>query len=114
MAKIKYRTNVAVVFEEKCNDVFIDSGAVLHFFRNRSDSLTYEYVPIGSVNDSFSISKLIGKGTVQLPIDGSAIVKAYHTLKFSANISSVRILLKKNLRLTSMKMRVKSFPHYQG
>ncbi len=77
------------LYPKKCNDAFIDSGATHHFFHNRSNLFNYEHIPIESVNAAFSISNLIGKGTVQLPIDRGAIVEA-----FSANVLSVRLLLK--------------------
>ncbi len=94
IARIKYGTNVAVVSEEKFNDAFVDSGATHHFFHNRSNFFNYEHISIESVNAASSTSKLIGKGTVQLPIDGGVIVEAYYAPEFSANILSVRLLLK--------------------
>lgn len=71
----------------------MDSGALLNFFHTKSSFITYESIPTESVHAASSTSKLILRGTIQLPIDGGTIIEAYYTPEFSANILSVRLLL---------------------
>ncbi len=44
MAKIKFKSNIAEVSEEKCSDDYIDSGATHHFFHYRSLFLSYAQI----------------------------------------------------------------------
>ncbi len=71
----------------------LTSGATHHFFHSKSSFITYERIDTESVKAASSLSKLVGKGTVKLPIDGGIIIEAYHAPDFSANIISVRRLL---------------------
>jgi len=94
MAKVKFQSRVASVSNEKCDDAFIDSGATHHFFHDKSSFLTYDKMKYEPVKAASGTSKLVGKGFVKLPIDQGLIVEAYYASNFSANIISVRLLLK--------------------
>ncbi len=41
MAKVKYRSNVAELSEEKTSSAYMDSGATHHFFHSKSTFITY-------------------------------------------------------------------------
>ena len=94
MAKLKYRSNVASLSDEKCADAYVDSGATHHFFHSKTSFQTYEKIRPESVKAASSTSKLVGKGTIKFPINGGILFEAYHVPYFSSNILSVRLLLK--------------------
>ena len=91
MAKMKYRSNIAEVFDEKSSDAYIDSGATHHFFHRRSAFISYSEMNEEPVRGATGFTKIVGKGTVRLPIDNGMIVEAYHAPAFSSNVLAVRL-----------------------
>ena len=94
MAKIKFKSKVATVSDEKCSNVYIDSGATHHFFHRKSSFITYERIEPESIKAASSTSKLVGKGKIKLSFDNGSTVEAYHAPEFSVNIISALLLLK--------------------
>ena len=62
MAKIKFRSKVATVSDDKCNDACIESGVTHHFFHSKSSFRPYERIDPVSYIAATSTSKLVGKG----------------------------------------------------
>ena len=94
MAKVKFRSMVAQVADEKTSDAYIDSGATHHFFHSRSVFINYSPVTEEPVKAAAGVAKIAGKGLVRLPVNNGMLVEAYHAPKFSSNILSVRLLQK--------------------
>lgn len=86
MAKIKFRRNIAQVSDEKLADAYIDSGATHRFFFSRLMLTTYTAIAEEPVKGATGLTKIVGKGMVQLPINNGMIVEAYHAPGFSSNI----------------------------
>ena len=59
--KIKFRTNVAVVSEEKSSDDYIDSGATHHFFYSQSVFMNCSTVNKEPVKGATRITKILAK-----------------------------------------------------
>ena len=52
MVKIKFRSKVATVLDEKYNDAYIGSGATHQFFHIKSSLFTYERIDPESVESA--------------------------------------------------------------
>lgn len=92
MAKIKFRSNVAELSEEKSPDAYFDSGATHHFFYHRSSFISYTDIEETPVRGASTITKVVGKRLVKLSIGNGIKVEAYQAPKFSSNIISLGIL----------------------
>ncbi len=88
-AKIKLKSSIAEVSEGKCSKAYIDSGAIHHFFHNRSVFSSYTQTDEEPVKGVAGITKIVGKGLVQIPNSNGMIVDAYHSPAFSSNILAV-------------------------
>ena len=93
MPKIKFQSKVTNVSDQKCNDIYIDSGATLRFFHSKSSFIAYERIDPESVKSASSTSKLVGKKTIKLLFDNGTMIEGYHAPKFLTNVISVRFLL---------------------
>lgn len=92
MAKIKFCSCTAEVTEKKTSDAYIDSGKTYHFFHLRSFSVDYRTIDDETILGAADITKIVGKGTIILPICTGIIVETYHVPQFSSNVVSVRFL----------------------
>lgn len=92
MAKIKFRSKVARMDEKKSNDAYIDSGATHHFFHSRGSFISYETIPDETVRAAYGETRIVGKGTVCVPIADGYIQESYHAPAFSSNILASDIL----------------------
>ena len=88
MAKIKFRSLVAEISEKKTDDGLIDSGATHNFFHSRSSFITYTRMFDVPVEGATGSAKVVGKGTVWVPIGRGMKITAYHVPAFSQNILS--------------------------
>ena len=94
MAQVKFRSKIAEFSETKNPNAYVGSGATHYFFYRRSSFSTYETIKEENVQGANATSKIVGKGTVTLPIGDGINVEAYHAPKFSSNIISVEWLQK--------------------
>eukprot|EP00171_Calliarthron_tuberculosum_P001071 IDg1071t1 len=92
MAKLKFKSNVARCSQDKTKDAYIDSGATHHFFHSRSSFTNYKSIDTENVKAASGFSKIVGKGTVRLPVDGEITIEAYHAPEFSSNIIFVGLI----------------------
>ena len=94
MAKIKFRTNIGEVYEEKSFDAYIHSGAIHHFFYSWSIFVNYSVMNDEPVRGTTGIAKVVEKSMVWLLINNSIFIQAYYAPKFDPNILAVRLLSK--------------------
>ncbi len=92
MTKIKFRSNISEVSEQKSSDAFIDLGATHHLFYSQSAFMNYSVMKEETVIGVTGVTEIAGKVMVQLPIYNGMIVEAYHAPVFSSNILAVRLL----------------------
>ncbi len=76
MAKIKFRSNIAELSEEKCSDACIDSGATYHFLHNRSVFLSYAQMDEEPAKRAAVITKIVSKGLVQISVNNGIIAES--------------------------------------
>ena len=76
MEKVKFQSHVAQITEHKTSDAYIDSGATHHFFHRRDSFVLYSPIEEEPVKAAASVSKIVGKGMVKLPINGGILVEA--------------------------------------
>lgn len=68
MAKVKYRSNIAEISEDKTPDAYIDSGATHNFFFRKSSFITYTTIDETIVQGASGFTIMVRKGLVYLPI----------------------------------------------
>lgn len=89
MAKVKYRSSVAEIGNEKTSDLLIDSGATHNFLHSRNSFIEFEKIEPIDVRSASGVTKIVGKGTFLIPIDGGRTIDAFYVPQFTANILSV-------------------------
>lgn len=67
----------------------VEYGGTHNFSHSKDYFIKYHKVEIKDVQYSSGISKIVGLGTVILPIVGGVQVEAYHPPEFEVNILSV-------------------------
>ena len=92
MAKLKFRSLVAEVSDEKTSNSIIDSGTTHHFFHRRSSFTTYEPMDSEQVRGANGVSQVVGTGMVKIPIGNCILIEALHVSAFHTNILSVRLI----------------------
>lgn len=78
MARQKCCTSIAQAVEPKTSSVYVDPGATHNFFNTKVVFIAYTQIAPEVVESASSTSSIIGKGTVEIPIDGCVVVQAYH------------------------------------
>lgn len=94
MVKLKFKSLIANVAEEKTSDALIDSGATHHFFHRRSAFIVHTDISHEDVFGATGDTKVVGNCIVRIPIGQEILVQAYHVPIFSSNILSVGFLSK--------------------
>lgn len=73
MEKIRFRSLVAKSAHQKSQSALVDFGGTHNFFPSKYYFTEYHKVPIQDVQSASVISKIVGMGTVILPIDGGVL-----------------------------------------
>ena len=92
MAKMKFKSNVAQLSDEKSDDALVDSGATHHFVHDRAAFKTYESIDPIDVGTADGSSYVVGKGIVTIQLDVEVEVEAYHAPSFQSHILATNLL----------------------
>ena len=88
MAKVK-RSKLSSLSSAKTDDALIDSGATHNFFHSVKYFKDYRRIKEEDVQSASGVSRIVGVGTVFIPIGGGFYFEAYHAPEFGENILSV-------------------------
>ena len=93
MARIRYRTSVAIISPKKTNDAHIDSGAKHILFHSKEGFQNYLCLSEEVISAS-GTSRIVVIGEVLLSLHVGIYLEAYHVPTFAENIISVHVLSK--------------------
>lgn len=94
MARLKFRSSIAQVSNEKTHDALIDSEGTHHFFHSRYMFCSCQTMSKKDVLSASGMSIIVEKGDVFIPLHGGMFLEAFQTPHFSANNISVGQLSK--------------------
>ncbi len=94
MPKVKFRSNVAEFLGTKTPNGYAGSGLSHHFFYWRTSFSTYKAIKKINVQTANATFKIVGEGTVTLPIENVINFEAYNPLKFLSRLISLGLLQK--------------------
>lgn len=88
----KYRTTVALIGDEQSHNIILESGGMNNLFHSKALFTKCRSIEEESLRAAFGSNHILGKGILQIPIDGGIQVEAYHVPRFTLNILAVNYL----------------------